>query len=129
MRILPYIVGKLSEVRLSKMRSNRADGKRGRVMLTIWTNKIKHSTVGSSFSVTFSVAPNELEYLNKLYDCFSSINWSSFPITTDRKTEPQTEMPRCSVNGTPFDECGFCEYFNCDTCKCEADVTQMERSE
>lgn len=32
MRILPYIVGKLSEVRLSKMRSNRADGKRGRVM-------------------------------------------------------------------------------------------------
>ena len=32
MRILPYIVGKLSEVRLSKMRSNRADRKRGRVM-------------------------------------------------------------------------------------------------
>ena len=31
-RILSYIVGKLSEVRLSKMRSNRADGKRGRVM-------------------------------------------------------------------------------------------------
>ena len=45
------------------------------------------------------------------------------------KDEPQTEMPRCSVNGTPFDECGFCEYFNCDTCKCEADVTQAERSE
>jgi hypothetical protein len=44
------------------------------------------------------------------------------------KTEPQTEMPRCSVNGTPFDECGFCEYFNCDTCKCEADVPQTERS-
>ena len=57
-------------------------------MLTIWTNKIKHSTVGSSFSVTFSVAPNELEYLNKLYDCFNSMNWSSFPITADRKTEP-----------------------------------------
>ena len=59
-------------------------------MLTIWTNKIKHSTVCSSFSVTFSVAPNELEYLNKLYDCFSSMNWSCFPITADRKTE-QTE--------------------------------------
>ena len=63
-------------------------------MLTIWTNKIKHSTVGSSFSVTFSVAPNELEYLNKLYDCFSSMNWSSFPITADRKTEPNlSEIP------------------------------------
>ena len=69
-------------------------------MLTIWTNKIKHSTVGSSFSVTFSVAPNELEYLNKLYDCFSSMNWSSFPITTDRKTENSSEKPN-----------------NCDTCK------------
>ena len=33
----------------------------------------------------------------------------------------QAEMPRCSINGTPFDECGFCEYFNCDTCRCEAD--------
>ena len=57
-------------------------------MLTIWTDKIKHSTVGSSFRVTFSVAPNELEYLNKLYDCFKSMNWSSFPITADRKDEP-----------------------------------------
>ncbi len=44
------------------------------------------------------------------------------------KDEPQTEMPRCSVNGTPYDECGFCEYFNCDTCKCEADEPK-ERSE
>ena len=43
------------------------------------------------------------------------------------KDEPQTEMPRCSVNGTPYDECGFCEYFNCDTCKCEADVPRTER--
>lgn len=46
-----------------------------------------------------------------------------------RVDESQTEMPRCSVNGTPYDECGFCEYFNCDTCKCEADVPQTERSE
>ncbi len=47
---------------------------------------------------------------------------------TLHKAEPQTEMPRCSINGTPFDECGFCEYFNCDTCQCEADATLMERS-
>ena len=47
--------------------------------------------------------------------------------TTSVEDEPQTEMPRCSVNGTPYDECGFCEYFNCDTCKCEADVPRTER--
>ena len=40
--------------------------------------------------------------------------------------EPKTEYPRCVINGTPFDECGFCEHFNCDTCQCEA---QSERSE
>ena len=65
-------------------------------MLTIWTDKIKHSTVGSSFRVTFSVAPNELEYLNKLYDCFNSMNWSSFPITADCKTENSSEKPNNS---------------------------------
>ena len=58
-------------------------------MLTIWTGKIKHSTVGSSFSVTFTVTPNELEYLNKLYDYFNLMNMTSFYITADRKTEPQ----------------------------------------
>ena len=36
------------------------------------------------------------------------------------------EYPRCAINGTSFDECGFCEHFNCDTCKCES---QTERSE
>ena len=43
------------------------------------------------------------------------------------KDEPQqTDVPRCSINGTPFDECGFCEHFNCDTCQCEADTPQTE---
>lgn len=42
---------------------------------------------------------------------------------------PQTDVPRCSINGTPFDECGFCEHFNCDTCQCTADTPQTERSE
>jgi hypothetical protein len=55
----------------------------------------------------------------------------------DAKTEPQTEYPRCAINGTPLDECGFCEHFNCDTCKCEAqdephhsgEVTEMVKDE
>ena len=58
-------------------------------MLTIWTDKISHSTVGSSFRVTFVVTPNELEYLNKLYDYFNSMNMTSFYIAADRKTDPQ----------------------------------------
>lgn len=60
-------------------------------MLTIWTDKISHSTVGSSFRVTFVVTPNELEYLNKLYDYFNSMNMTSFYIAADRKDEPQTD--------------------------------------
>ena len=36
-------------------------------------------------------------------------------------------LPKCPINGTPFDECGFCENFNCDTNKCDA--KQTERSE
>ena len=44
------------------------------------------------------------------------------------QAEPQTEYPRCAINGTPFDECGFCKHFNCDTCKCEAkDKPQSKR--
>jgi len=29
------------------------------------------------------------------------------------------ENQKCWINGTPFDECGWCEHFNCETCKCE----------
>ena len=46
----------------------------------------------------------------------------------DEADTPQTNVPRCSVNGTPYDECGFCEYFNCDANRCEADTPQTERS-
>ena len=84
-------------------------------MLTIWTNKIKHSTVGSSFSVTFSVAPNELEYLNKLYDCFSSMNWSSFPITADRNDENSSEIPNNCEHITE-DGVTCAKYPACDDC-------------
>lgn len=44
----------------------------------------------------------------------------------DTADTPQTDVPRCSVNGTPYDECGFCEHFNCDTNQCEADTPQTE---
>ena len=83
-------------------------------MLTIWTDKIKHSTVGSSFRVTFSVAPNELEYLNKLYDCFNPMKMSSFPITADRKTEPSSsEKP----NNSTSSKMEQVETMSCQECK------------
>lgn len=51
-----------------------------------------------------------------------------YAVMFEPNDELKEEVLRCSVNGTPYDECGFCEYFNCDTCKCEADVPQTERS-
>lgn len=50
-----------------------------------------------------------------------------FDLNQRNGCEPQTDVPRCSINGTPFDECGFCEHFNCDTCQCEADTPQTEK--
>lgn len=49
-----------------------------------------------------------------------------FDLNQRNGCEPQTDVPRCSINGTPFDECGFCEHFNCDTCHCEADTPQTD---
>ena len=39
--------------------------------------------------------------------------------TRSKMEQVDKEYPRCVINGTPFDECGFCEHFNCDTCKCK----------
>ena len=44
--------------------------------------------------------------------------------TRSKMEQVDKEYPRCVINGTPVDECGFCEHVNCDTCKCEA---QTER--
>ena len=93
-------------------------------MLTVWTYKIKHSTLGSSFSVTFSVPPTELEYLNKLYDYFNAMNMSSFPITADRKTEPQTENP---CDGCVCDDGKHLMY--CMNCKGIAWKTEPPKNE
>lgn len=64
-------------------------------MLYIWTDKIKYSTVGASFSVTFSVAPDEVSYLQKIHDTFKAMNMSGISLTVHRaeQTEPQTDCP------------------------------------
>ena len=70
------------------------------------------------------MCPDEMAVIdNILFRCWQ-MGWLDRYDTADT---PQTNVPRCSVNGTPYDECGFCEYFNCDTNRCEADTPQTER--
>ena len=78
MRILPYIVGKLSEVRLSKMRSNRADGKE-RVMTEIkLTKRYPQSRAEDIVDA----------YMRGWNDALDAVQNGKFIINDDRKTEP-----------------------------------------
>lgn len=49
-------------------------------MLFITTDKIKYSTVGASFTVTFSVAPDEIGYLYALHEKYKEVNMSGFKL-------------------------------------------------
>ena len=49
-------------------------------MLYIAVDKIKYSTVGASFNVTFSVAPDEIGYLYALHEKYSEMNMSGFTV-------------------------------------------------
>ena len=67
----------------------------------------------------------------------SGVVWTEDAIKDEPKSysiwastdETQMEYPRCAINGTPFDECGFCEHFNCDTCQCEAQTELVNDSQ
>ena len=61
-------------------------------MLYISTSKIKESTVGSSFTVTYSANPESVEELKALHGTYSSVNMSEF--TLKPQTEPQTERSK-----------------------------------
>ena len=71
-------------------------------MLYITTNKIKHSTVGSSFTVSFSVAPDEVWYLQKLYDSFHTMNMCGIPLTLHK-----TDYYVAKVEDEPQTDCGW----------------------
>ena len=49
-------------------------------MLYISTSKIKKGTVLASFTVTFSVAPDEIDYLTVLHEKYAEMNMSGFTI-------------------------------------------------
>lgn len=62
-------------------------------MLCIHTDKIKISTVGATFTVTFSVAPDEIGFLTDLHKMYSKMNMSGFMI-----------KPNCSEKPNNFDK-------------------------
>lgn len=52
-------------------------------MLSINTSKIKYSTVGASFTVTYSVAPEEIYSLMILHDKFAENNGKEYQISAN----------------------------------------------
>lgn len=56
------------------------DTSKGVKMLFITTDKIKYSTVGASFTVTFTVAPEEINYLIDLHEKYMEVNMSGFKL-------------------------------------------------
>ena len=60
-------------------------------MLCTQVTQISHSTVGSSFSVSFSASPNELDMLYAMRDFFKKWNMSGISFKVAEQTEPTTE--------------------------------------
>ena len=77
-------------------------------MLFITTDKIKYSTVGASFTVTFSVAPDEINALYDLYERYMKISILIPSINKSRKKCHRDEEYACHLN--PNDKL-------CDNCK------------
>lgn len=78
-------------------------------MLYITTETIKYSTVGASFTVSFSVAPDEIYALMRLHDKFTKYNGKAFPLTANiaEQTEPNlseilTTTEDCSMVDCPW---------------------------
>ena len=56
------------------------DTSKGVKMLFITTDKIKYGTLGASFTVTFTVAPEEINYLIDLHEKYMEVNMSGFKL-------------------------------------------------
>ena len=92
-------------------------------MLFINTSKIRESTVGSSFTVTYSANPESVEELKTLHSTYSSVNMSEF--TLEPKTEPHhsgevtemVELQKCYLRKScdhygDKQVCGRCREYN-----------------
>lgn len=60
-------------------------------MLCINTSKIKYSTVGASFTVTYSVAPEEIYLLMILHDKFAENNGKAYQISASDTEHTERE--------------------------------------
>ncbi len=74
-------------------------------MLFIHTDDIKYSTVGASFTVTYSVAPDEIYSLLILHDNFAKNNGVGYPLASsdiDQTDCPESCPSRdiCTKNNT-----------------------------
>ena len=49
-------------------------------MLFITTSKIRYSTIDASFTVTFTVAPEEINYLMDLHEKYMEVNLAGFKV-------------------------------------------------
>ena len=81
-------------------------------MLFITTNKIKYNTVGASFTVTFSVAPDEINALYDLHERYKKMSMIGFDLIPSinklQKKCHRDEEYACYLN--PNDKV-------CDNCK------------
>lgn len=77
-------------------------------MLFIQTDKIKYSTVGASFTVTFSVAPEEINYLMDLHEKYMEVNMCGFKLpetfVTGLSMENDKTVPSYTSTWTGTDE-------------------------
>ena len=77
-------------------------------MLFITTDKIKYGTVGASFTVTFSVAPDEIGYLYALHEKYMEVNMSGFKLpetfVTGLSMENDEPVPSYTSTWTGTDE-------------------------
>ena len=79
-------------------------------MLFIITDKIKYSTVGASFTVTFTVAPEEINYLMDLHEKYMEVNMMGFDLIPSKSQKKCHRDEEYACHVYPNDEI-------CDNCK------------
>ena len=107
-------------------------------MLYTQTDKIKTSTVGASFTVTFTVAPDEIGFLTVLHKMYSEMNMSGFTIKPSDSEKPNN-CETCKNWDIVNDHCYFiqeCRYEpqtepqnECADCECTDDCTECKEAE
>lgn len=80
-------------------------------MICTQVTQISHSTVGSSFSVSFSAnsTPSDLEMLRMMREWF--MRWNNSGVSFTKADTPQTDCEACELDGKA-DVCKICRVSN-----------------